>query len=59
MKWKITTSHPGRTNASRRSIGVATTPQTFIGGKRIGGYDDLRRFPGEAVAILKRRATPP
>ncbi len=21
--------------------GVSTTPQTFIGGKRIGGYDDL------------------
>ena len=23
---------------------VKTTPQTFIGGKRIGGYDDLRAF---------------
>lgn len=30
--------------------GVATTPQTFIGGKRIGGYDDLRRFFGLRVA---------
>lgn len=30
--------------------GVATTPQTFIGGKRIGGYDDLRRFFGLKVA---------
>lgn len=29
---------------------VATTPQTFIGGKRIGGYDDLRRFFGLPVA---------
>jgi glutaredoxin len=30
--------------------GVATTPQTFIGGERIGGYDDLRRFFGLKVA---------
>jgi len=29
---------------------VKTTPQTFIGGKRIGGYDDLRRFFGLKVA---------
>src|SRR5688572_11610894 len=29
---------------------VETTPQTFIGGKRIGGYEDLRRFFGMAVA---------
>lgn len=29
--------------------GVATTPQLFIGGKRIGGYDDLRRFLGKPV----------
>ncbi|MBN8818206.1 MAG: glutaredoxin [Sphingomonas sp.] len=28
---------------------VKTTPQTFIGGKRIGGYDDLRRFFGLRV----------
>lgn len=28
---------------------VKTTPQTFIGGKRIGGYDDLRRHFGKAV----------
>lgn len=30
--------------------GVQTTPQVFIGGERIGGYDDLRRFLGLAVA---------
>lgn len=30
--------------------GVATTPQTFIGGERIGGYDDLRRYFGLEVA---------
>lgn len=27
--------------------GVETTPQTFIGGERIGGYEDLRRFFGQ------------
>ncbi|AOL94440.1 MauE/DoxX family redox-associated membrane protein [Porphyrobacter sp. LM 6] len=30
--------------------GVATTPQTFIDGERIGGYDDLRRYFGLKVA---------
>ncbi len=30
--------------------GIATTPQTFIDGKRIGGYDDLRRFFSMKVA---------
>jgi glutaredoxin len=29
---------------------VETTPQTFIGGKRIGGYEDLKRFFGMPVA---------
>ncbi|OAH21880.1 glutaredoxin [Methylorubrum populi] len=28
---------------------VQTTPQTFIGGQRIGGYDDLRRHLGKEV----------
>lgn len=28
---------------------VKTTPQTFIDGKRIGGWDDLRRFFGRRV----------
>lgn len=30
--------------------GVTTTPQTFIQGKRIGGYDDLKRFFGKTVS---------
>ena len=30
--------------------GVATTPQVFVGGERVGGYDDLRRFLGKSVA---------
>ncbi|WP_298668286.1 glutaredoxin family protein [uncultured Sphingomonas sp.] len=29
---------------------VQTTPQTFINGERVGGYDDLRRFFGKPVA---------
>ena len=29
---------------------VKTTPQTFIDGRRIGGYDDLRRYFGLEVA---------
>jgi glutaredoxin len=29
---------------------VETTPQTFIGGKRIGGHEDLKRFFGMPVA---------
>jgi hypothetical protein len=30
--------------------GVDTTPRTFIGGHRVGGYDDLRRYFHEPVA---------
>ena len=29
------------TEALKRKLGVSTTPQTFIDGKRIGGYDEL------------------
>jgi glutaredoxin len=32
---------------------VATTPQVFIAGERIGGHDDLRRFLGLSVADPK------
>ena len=32
---------------------VATTPQVFIDGARIGGHDDLRRFLGKRVADPK------
>ena len=38
------------TDAFQAGHGVKTTPQTFIDGKRIGGYDDTRRFLGKAVA---------
>ena len=37
------------TDAFKAEHGVPTTPQTFIDGVRIGGYDDLRRFFGEKV----------
>jgi glutaredoxin len=32
---------------------IATTPQVFIDGARIGGHDDLRRFLGKRVADPK------
>lgn len=41
------------TDAFKAQHGVATTPQIFIGGERIGGYDDLRRFLGKPVADPK------
>ena len=41
------------TDAFKAAHGVATTPQIFIGGQRIGGHDDLRRFLGKPVADPK------
>ena len=38
------------TDAYKAKENVQTTPQTFIDGARIGGYDDLRRFFGKPVA---------
>ncbi|MRI57142.1 glutaredoxin [Methylobacterium sp. DB1607] len=37
------------TDAFKAEHDVKTTPQTFIGGQRIGGYNDLRRHLGRAV----------
>lgn len=37
------------TEAFKAEHGVATTPQTFIDGERVGGYDDLRRFFGHPL----------
>ena len=37
------------TDAFKAKHGVATTPQVFIGDRRIGGYDDLRRHFGKSV----------
>ena len=36
-------------DAFKEEHGVETTPQTFIDGKRIGGYDDLLAFFGKEV----------
>jgi glutaredoxin len=37
------------TEAFKREHDVDTTPQTFIAGERIGGYEDLRRHFGKSV----------
>jgi glutaredoxin len=41
------------TDAFKAEHGVATTPQIFIGGQRIGGHDDLRRALGKRVVDPK------
>jgi len=37
------------TDAFKAEHGIRTTPQVFIGGEPIGGYDDLRRYLGLKV----------
>lgn len=37
------------TDAFKAKWDVKTTPQTFIDGQRVGGYDDLRAFLGKPV----------
>lgn len=37
------------TDAFKAENQVETTPQTFIGGRRVGGYEDLRRYLGKEV----------
>ena len=41
------------TDAFKANHDVQTTPQIFIGGERIGGHDDLRRYLGLTVADPK------
>jgi glutaredoxin len=41
------------TDAFKAEQHVKTTPQTFIAGARVGGYDDLRRHFGKTVADPK------
>ncbi|HEX4377544.1 MAG TPA: MauE/DoxX family redox-associated membrane protein [Steroidobacteraceae bacterium] len=43
------TSRP-MTDQFKAEHGVSTTPQVFIDGERIGGYDDLRRHLGRPIA---------
>ncbi|MBX3480389.1 MAG: glutaredoxin family protein [Caulobacter sp.] len=47
------------TDAFKAEHDVRTTPQTFIDGKRIGGYDDLRRFFGKPVRDPKEKTYTP
>jgi len=49
-KWLTTRE---ATEAFKDDNGVKTTPQTFINGERVGGYDDLRRYFGKVVADPK------
>lgn len=37
-----------QTDAFKAEHGVDTTPQVFIDGERVGGYDELRRQLGRA-----------
>ncbi|WP_287980286.1 glutaredoxin [Sphingomonas sp.] len=41
------------TDAFKTAHDVRTTPQVFIDGARVGGFDDLRRFFGKRVADPK------
>tara|TARA_R110002020_G_scaffold14638_13_gene51853 strand:+ start:2863 stop:3603 length:741 start_codon:yes stop_codon:yes gene_type:complete len=41
------------TDAFKAQHDVSTTPQIFIEGERVGGYDDLRRFLGKTVVDPK------
>lgn len=47
------------TDAFKAERQVATTPQVFIAGQRVGGYDDLRRFLGKHVAEPKATSYTP
>lgn len=47
------------TEAFKRQHDVETTPQTFIDGRRVGGYDDLRRFFGFKVRDPSARTYTP
>ena len=46
-RWLMTREE---TDAFKADHAVKTTPQTFIDGERVGGYDDLRRYFGKNVA---------
>jgi glutaredoxin len=46
-------------DAFKTAHGVATTPQAFIDGQRIGGYDDLRRHFGKPMRDAKAKTYTP
>lgn len=47
------------TDAFKKEHDVPTTPQTFIDGKRVGGYEDTRRFLGLSVRDPKAASYTP
>ncbi len=47
------------TDAFKAEHGVKTTPQTFIKGERVGGYDDLRRYLDKEVKDPKATSYAP
>lgn len=47
------------TDAFRAEHQVKTTPQTFIDGQRVGGYEDLRRYFGKPVRDPKATSYQP
>lgn len=47
------------TDAFKAEHDVKTTPQTFINGERVGGYDDLRRHLGKVVKDPKATSYAP
>ena len=47
------------TEAFKAEHGVKTTPQTFVNGERVGGYDDLRRHLGREVKDPKATSYAP
>ncbi|MBE7186172.1 MAG: glutaredoxin, partial [Methylobacterium mesophilicum] len=47
------------TDAFKAEHAVKTTPQAFVDGRRVGGYDDLRRFLGKPVADPKATSYTP
>lgn len=46
------------TEAFKSKHNVKTTPQTFIGGKRIGGFEDLQKYFGKSVGKPKTTYKP-
>lgn len=47
------------TDAFKKKHDVDTTPQTFIDGRRIGGYDELRDYLGKSVPDSKETSYRP
>lgn len=55
----MTATWPRRNKAFKAEHGVETTPQVFIDGERIGGYEDLQRHLGLRVRDPKATSYQP